>query len=161
MAHMPGTTAGDIPLGSSRQMDSGAPKPRSPNGRMSGVGNVPLSARVSSSTGRPNQAQNLPGSVVITSGRSGNRFQSAQRDNERVNPHAQMTVGAAVVNRIYKSPTKNMGGEKSLDRENKMGQQMRNINENSQVRTKVHMQSSNWKKSPSTSLGLMNSVNKT
>ena len=52
-----------------------------------------------------------------------------------------MTVGAAVVNRIYKSPTKNMGGEKSLERENKIGQKMRNMNETAQVRTKVNMQS--------------------
>ena len=56
------------------------------------------------------------------------------------------------INRIYKSPVKNSRGE--LPNNESIGQKMKNMNENSSVRTKVNMQrnQTNMKKSPGTSM---------
>jgi len=139
MAHIPKLAIGEIPLGSSRNLNenAGRQKKGSPLGRNQ-TGNIththiPLSARVSSSTTRPNQAQYLPGSVVIQTVKQPPRIQSVQR----VNPHMQHNQGNSI-NRIYKSPVKTSGGEKPYTES--IGQKIKNMNENSSVRTKVNMQ---------------------
>jgi len=147
MAHIPKLAIGEIPLGSSRNLNENAGRQkkgsplimlgRNQTGNITHT-HIPLSARVSSSTTRPNQAQYLPGSVVIQTVKQPPRIQSVQR----VNPHMQYNQGNHInitnINRIYKSPVKTSGGEKPYSES--IGQKIKNMNENSSVRTKVNMQ---------------------